>query len=310
MAADVVLHSAPTPLRPGDGEAERLRPIPHDTPARAPATLSGGLEDLSHPAGPRPPEFTVPREVRRLYGPIGLLLLWTGCAAAGLIGTRIFPAPWEVLNAAVTLTLNGQLQENLLASLQRVVIGATFGLSIGLMLAVISGTLRRFEDIVDSLMQILDAVPNFTLVPLLIIWAGINEVPKVTLITLATLMPIYINTYGGIRNVDQRLIEAARTLGLGYWQQVRHIVIPGALPNFFTGLRVALTNAWTALVFAETINSQKGLGALMSDARSWWQLDIMVLVIVIYAILGLTTYTFVRLLQRSVLQWRRGFEGR
>lgn len=292
--------------RPAGGPG---RPRPRGAAPRQPAALEGGLEDLSQPAGPRPRAVVVPREVRRLYGPVGLLLLWTGLAAAGLIGTRIFPPPWEVLSAAVTLTRNGQLQENLLASLQRVALGASLGLGIGLMLAVVSGTLRRLEDIVDSLMQILDAVPNFTLVPLLIIWAGINEVPKVTLITLSVLMPIYINTYGGIRNVDQRLIEVARTLGLGYWRQVRHIVLPGALPNFFVGLRVALTNAWTALVFAETINSQKGLGALMSDARSWWQLDIMVLVIVIYAGLGLTTYTFVRLLERSVLSWRRGFQG-
>ncbi|MCA3456854.1 MAG: ABC transporter permease [Methylocystis sp.] len=303
MAAELAL--ARRPIRPGEVE----RPRPQMAASDHPAVLNGGLDDLSQPEGPRPPEFVVPREVRRLYGPVGLLVLWTALAAAGLIGARIFPPPWEVLTAAVTLTMNGQLQENLLASLQRVALGSAIGLAIGLFLAVISGTLRRLEDIVDSLMQILDAVPNFTLVPLLIIWAGINEVPKVTLITLSVLMPIYINTYGGIRNVDQRLIEVARTLGLGYWSQVRHIVIPGALPNFFVGLRVALTNAWTALVFAETINSQQGLGALMSDARSWWQLDIMVLVIVIYAILGLTTYTCVRFLERWVLSWRRGFQG-
>lgn len=290
-----------------DREAERLRPVP--PPAAAGGAFSGRVEDLSRPEGAPLRQFAVPRELRRLYAPVALLLLWTGLAAAGMIGPRIFPPPWEVIAAAVRLTLTGDLQSNLLASLHRVAVGAALGVAIGLTLAVLSGTLRRLEDIVDSLMQILDAVPNFTLVPLLIIWAGINEVPKVTLITLSVMMPIYINTYGSIRNVDQRLIEAARTLGLGYWSRVRHIVIPGALPNFMVGLRVALTNAWTALVFAETINSQQGLGALMSDARTWWQLDIMVLVIVIYALLGLITYTIVRAIERRVLRWRAGFRG-
>lgn len=158
-------------------------------------------------------------------------------------------------------------------------------------------------------MQVLKSIPNFTLVPLLIVWMGIDNAPKITLITLSTLMPIYINTYGAIRNVDARLVETASTLGLDRWAQVRHIILPGSLPGFLVGLRISLTSAWLALVFAETINAQRGLGTLMSDARSWWQLDIMVLVITIYAVLGLSSYAFVRSLERRLLAWRRGFEG-
>jgi sulfonate transport system permease protein len=291
--------SSPATAGPG---AERVPPPRH-------RAMAGPVVDLSPTADSRRRRFVVPREIRRLYGPVGLLGVWAIASALGLLGARVFPAPWEVAEAGWRLTMNGQLQENLLASLQRVLMGGSIGLLIGLTLAAVSGTLRFLEDTVDSLMQVLDAIPNFTLVPLLIIWAGITEVPKVTLITLAVMMPIYINTYGAIRNVDARLIESGRTLGLGYWQRVWNIVLPGSLPGFFTGLRVALTNAWTALVFAETINSQRGLGALMSDARSWWQLDIMVLVIVIYAILGLGSYAFVRYLERTILVWRRGYQG-
>jgi sulfonate transport system permease protein len=280
-----------------------------EPPPRSHRAMAGPVVDLSPPAEGRRQGFAVPREIRRLYGPVGLLAVWSIASALGLLGDRIFPAPWEVASAGWRLTMNGQLQETLLASLRRVLMGASLGLLIGLTLAALSGTLRFLEDTIDSLMQVLDAIPNFTLVPLLIIWAGITEVPKVTLITLAVMMPIYINTYGAIRNVDQRLIESARTLGLGHWQRVWNIVLPGSLPGFLTGLRVALTNAWTALVFAETINSQRGLGALMSDARSWWQLDIMVLVIVIYAILGLGSYALVRYLERTLLVWRRGYQG-
>jgi len=146
-------------------------------------------------------------------------------------------------------------------------------------------------------------------VPLLIIWMGIDNAPKITLIVLSVSMPIYINTYSAIRNVDSRLIESARTLGLNSWERTRHIVLPGALPGFLVGLRIALTSAWLALVFAETINAREGLGALMSDARAWWQLDVMVLVIAIYAVLGLLSYAFVRFLERKLLAWRRGFTG-
>jgi sulfonate transport system permease protein len=158
-------------------------------------------------------------------------------------------------------------------------------------------------------MQIMKAIPNFALVPLLIIWMGIGEAPKITLVALSTAMPIYVNTYGAIRGVDNRLIEVGRTLGLGRFGIVRHLVIPGSLPGFLIGLRISLTNAWLALIFAETINAKSGLGQLMSDARSWFRLDIMVLVIVVYAILGLLSYSVVRFLEKHLLQWRRGFEG-
>jgi sulfonate transport system permease protein len=230
-------------------------------------------------------------------------------SVAGLLGPRVFPPPWDVVTAAIELLGKGVLQAHLLTSLERVVAGLVPGLLIGLVLAVIAGTITRFEDTIDSVMQILKAIPNFTIVPLLIIWMGINEAPKVTLILLSVCVPVYINTYSAIRNVDSRLIESARTLGLGHWQRVWHIILPGSLPGFLVGLRISFTNAWLALVFAETINAKQGLGALMSDARTWWQLDIMVLVITIYAVLGLLSYAFVRLLERHLLAWRRGYLG-
>jgi sulfonate transport system permease protein len=271
--------------------------------------LAGPLVDLTAGTRRRRQGFQVPREIRRLYGPIGLVALWSLLSATGVLGPRVFPAPWDVVTAGVELTISGELQAHLFASLERVFVGMALGLVVGTALAVLAGTMLRFEDTIDSVMQVLKAIPNFTLVPLFIIWMGIDDAPKITLITLAVATPIYINTYGAIRNVDGRLIESAVTLGLGYWQRVWHIVLPGSLPGFLVGLRISLTSAWLALVFAETINAQRGLGTLMSDARTWWQLDIMVLVITIYAVLGLLSYALVRFLERRFLVWRRGYLG-
>ncbi|MGI6246891.1 MAG: ABC transporter permease [Pseudochelatococcus sp.] len=292
---------------------------PHEVPQAASAiasagngtdgrVLRGAVVDIGALSARRR-QPRVPQEVRRLYGPLGLLAIWALLSATQVLGPRVFPAPWEVVRAGIELTRDGVLQEHLGASLQRALVGLACGLAVGLALAVVAGTATRFEDTIDSVMQILKAIPNFTLVPLFIIWFGIQETPKLLLITLSVCMPIYINTYGAIRNVDSRLIESARTLGLGHWQRVRHIVLPGSLPGFLVGLRMSLTNAWLALVFAETINARYGLGTLMSEARSWWQLDIMVLVITIYAVLGLLGYAFVRYLERTLLSWRRGYLG-
>lgn len=292
----------------GSGEARIARPRDLAPPERD-RRLAGTLVDLSAGSRRLAGQSRVPKEIRQLYGPAALLALWSALSLTGVLGPRVFPAPWAVVEAGITLTLSGELQAHLWASLQRVFSGLALGLAIGLVLATLAGTAKRFEDTIDSAMQVLKAIPNFTLVPLLIIWMGINDAPKITLIVLSVAMPIYINTYSAIRNVDSRLIESATTLGLNHWERIRHIVLPGSLPGFLVGLRISLTNAWLALVFAETINAKFGLGTLMSDARSWWQLDIMVLVISIYAVLGLLSYAFVRFLERHLLAWRRGYQG-
>lgn len=290
--------------------ADHARPLTRKTPSPASAGgVAGGFDDLSVLSADKRRRREVPSEVRRLYGPLALLVIWATLSGFGILGPRVFPTPWAVISAGVELGLDGTLWRHLWASLERVIAGLLIGLIVGVVLATLAGTLRRFEDSIDSIMQILKAIPNFTLVPLLIIWMGIDDPPKITLIVLSVSMPIYINTYSAIRNVDAKLIESARTLGLNGWDRTRHIVLPGSLPGFLVGLRISLTNAWLALVFAETINAREGLGALMSDARAWWQLDVMVLVITIYAILGLASYAFVRYLERSLLSWRRGFTG-
>lgn len=235
--------------------------------------------------------------------------MWWLLTGTGLVASSTFPTIPNVLSTGSDLLAKGELQAALWSSLQRVLAGLGLGLAAGLVLAVLAGSTRLGEDVIDSGMQVIKAIPTFALVPLLIIWLGIYESPKVTLIALATSWPIYFNTFGAIRGVDRRLVEAASTLGIGRWGLVRHVILPGSLPGFLVGLRISLANAWLALVIAEEINTDSGLGRLLSDSRLIGRVDSIVLVIVVYAILGMVSYAIVKLLESRLLQWRQGYEG-
>lgn len=251
----------------------------------------------------------LPPAVAHLTGPVLLVALWWLASGLGWIAPTTLPPPHEVLAAGRDLVADGDLQSNLLTSLGRVVKGLAIGCSAGLVLALLAGLSRVGENLIDSTMQIVKAVPNFALVPFFIVWMGIGEQPKVTLIALATSMPIYMNVYGAIRGVDAHLVEAARTLGLRRLEMIRHVVLPATVPGLLVGLRLALATAWLALIFAETVNAMSGLGYLMYTARTSTRVDIMTLILVVYAVIGLLSYGLVRLLERWLLAWRRGLAG-
>lgn len=280
---------------------------------RSTADTSSGLEQLepkrNRTKGVRHYYELVPRSVRRLYGPAVLFILWSMISYGNLVDGRSFPPPHQVFVAAFELAETGELWGHLLTSLGRVAYGLVIGTVSGVLLALISGLSRTAEDFVDPIMQVFKAVPNYALIPLLILWFGIGELPKITLIVLSTSMPIYINTYGAIRNIDRRLIEAGQVLQLSAVGQVRHVILAGTLPGFLVGMRFATTSAWLALVFAETLNARNGLGALLTNAREWYRIDIMMVVILCYAVLGLLSYSGVRYLERKLLAWRPTFSG-
>ena len=251
----------------------------------------------------------LPRWVRRLAGPFFLLVAWQLLSTTGIVDDRSLAAPWTVLQAGQELASTGELFEHLFVSLRRAAIGLAIGVSTGVVLAVIAGLFRLGEDVVDSAVQVLRAVPVLGLLPLIIIWFGIGEAPKIALVAIGTAFPVYINTYAGIRGVDVKLIEAATTFGVGRRELVRRVILPGAVPNFLVGLRYALTGAWLIMIIAEQINAKSGLGYLVNEARTWFRTDIIVLCLVLYGILGLLSDSIVRLLERRLLVWRRGFEG-
>ncbi|WP_220432236.1 ABC transporter permease subunit [Falsirhodobacter xinxiangensis] len=258
------------------------------------------------PAGTR---HGAARGLRRAIGPVLLLALWQLASMTGVLPAEVLAAPSTVVGSAAGLIGTGELQAAIAVSLQRVLAGLAIGGGIGVLLAVTAGLTRLGEDLVDAPMQMLRTVPNVALIPLLIIWLGIGEAPKIALIALATAFPLYINVYAGIRGVDQTLVEAARTLGMGRAALVRHVILPGALPNALVGFRYALGVAWLALVFGEQINATAGIGYLMATAREFFQTDVIVVCLVVYALLGLAVDFIVRLLERSLLAWRPSFTG-
>ena len=259
--------------------------------------------------GRRQRRFQVPRLVRRIVGPLAVIILWQAVCSAGVFTSYEVASPIAVFDAGRQLAAQGVLLPNLLISLRRVAEGLGLGIAIGVVLAVLSGLFRIGEDLLDPVVQAARAVPILGLVPLAIIWFGVGEMPKIFLIALGSTFAIYINTFAGIRGVDTKLVEAGETFGLTRWGLVRKIILPGALPNFLIGLRLALVGSWLIVIVAEEINAQSGLGYLIMQAQTTARTDIMMLGLAIYAILGLLADAMVRLLERRLLTWRRGFTG-
>ena len=217
--------------------------------------------------------------------------------------------PSKVWQALVDLVRTGELQHHLRVSLQRVGIGLAIGITIGVVLALVAGLFRLGEDLIDGPMQILRSLPVLALVPLMIVWLGIGEEPKIALIALGVTFPVYINTFSAIRNVDARLVESSATFGLGRAGLIRHVILPGALPGFFTGLRFAFGISWLVLVVSEQVNATSGIGYLVMTAREFLRTDIIVVGLLVYGALGFVSDGIVRLLERRALSWRPSFSG-
>ncbi|WP_084505644.1 ABC transporter permease [Nocardia harenae] len=238
-------------------------------------------------------------------GPAILIAVWVIGSAAGTIDPETLPAPWTVAQTAGDLVADGRLQSNLLTSLQRAVLGLVLGVAIGLALALIAGLSRIGEALVDGPVQIKRSIPTLALIPLFIVWFGIGEEMKLVVITTSVLIPVYINTHAHLRSVDARHVELAETVGLSRWGFVRRIALPGSLPGFFTGLRLAVTISWLALVVVEQVNATSGIGYLMTQARTYGQIDVIVVGLVIYGLLGLFGDIAVRTIERRALSWRQ-----
>ncbi|MET9574517.1 ABC transporter permease [Streptomyces massasporeus] len=277
-------------------------------PDISPVSVSGlDLQPLV-PASSR--RTRVPRSLRRAAGPVLLLVLWQLLSGTGALSPDVLASPGRIARVGGDMLADGSLPAAMGTSLQRVTGGLLLGLVVGTGLALVAGLFRIGEDLVDAPVQMLRTVPFVGLIPLFIIWFGIGEAPKVAIITLGVTFPLYLNVYAGIRGVDAQLIEAGESLGLSRWGLVRHVVLPGALPGAMTGLRYSLGIAWLALVFAEQVNADSGIGFLMVQARDFLRTDVIVVCLVVYAFLGLLADFIVRSLEKVLLQWRPTFTGR
>jgi sulfonate transport system permease protein len=256
-----------------------------------------------------PPRAVRPR--RRVWArwisPVVIALGWQAASSIGLLPDRLLASPVKIVQTAVDLTRAGTLPDAIAVSLQRAALGFAVGATVAVGLAVLAGLSRIGESAVDPPMQMLRTLPFYGLIPLLILWFGIGEVPKVALVAFGTTFPLYLNTFAGIRGVDGKLAELAEAQRLGRAAVIRHIVLPGALPQILVGLRQSLGVAWLALIVAEQVNADAGLGYMINDAREFLRTDIIVVGLVVYSALGLLTDALVRLIERRALVWRRGF---
>jgi sulfonate transport system permease protein len=242
--------------------------------------------------------------------PAVLILTWELLAQAGVIPTRVLPAPSAVMETGWRLILTGELQANLLVSFLRAVSGLVIGATVGLILGVIVGFWRLGDALLDRSLQMIRAVPFFAILPMIIIWFGVGEAGKLFLVAKAVMFPIYLNTVLGIRQVDPKLLELARVMKLTRSETIFNVILPGALPSILSGLRMSITISWLALIVAETIGARSGLGFLATDAREYLRTDVIVLTIVIYAVIGILSDVVARKLEASLLSWHPNYARR
>ncbi|MBD3884122.1 aliphatic sulfonate ABC transporter permease SsuC [Phormidium tenue FACHB-886] len=235
--------------------------------------------------------------------PVGLIILWQVLAQIGVISTRILPAPTQVVQAAIDLTLSGELIRNVGVSLYRALIGFLIGGSIGLALGLLNGISPVAERYLDSSVQMIRNIPHLALIPLVILWFGIGDSARIFLVALGVFFPIYINTFHGIRSLDPNLLEMGKVYGLRKRELFWQIIMPGALSSMLVGLRYALGTMWLTLIVAETIAANSGIGYMAMNAREFMQTDVVVLSILLYALLGKLADSIVRVLERWWLPW-------
>jgi len=240
--------------------------------------------------------------------PTLIVALWQGASSLGLLADSVMPSPAAVLAAGYHLTLSGDLPRNVGISFLRAIAGLVVGGGIGFALGLANGVSKISDKLTDSTLQMIRNVPHLAMIPLVIVWFGIDEGAKVFLVALGVFFPIYINTLHGVRSVDPQLIEMASSYGMDARALFRYVVLPGALPSIFVGLRYALGIMWLTLIVAETIAAQSGIGYMAMQAREFMETDVVVLSILVYALLGKLADTTARALERASLSWHPAFQ--
>jgi sulfonate transport system permease protein len=240
--------------------------------------------------------------------PLGLLAIWQISAELGWLSTRILPSPSSVARAAWNLSRSGELEHHVGVSALRAFFGLLIGGGLGLILGLLNGSFRFAETLLDTTLQMIRNIPALALIPLVILWFGIEESAKLVLLSVGVFFPVYINTFHGIRTVDPALIEMGRCYGLSGWRLYREIILPGALPSILVGIRFALGLVWVILIVSETISAQSGIGYMTMNAREFLQTDVVLLGILLYALLGKLADIFARLLETWLLRWNPAYQ--
>ncbi|MCD4837720.1 aliphatic sulfonate ABC transporter permease SsuC [Neobacillus sedimentimangrovi] len=235
--------------------------------------------------------------------PIGLMITWQVSSSIGIISTRVLPNPLDIVSAATNLTKSGQLPADVWTSTKRAFVGFLIGGGLGFLLGLVNGISKISEKLLDSSIQMIRNIPHLALLPIVILWFGIGEEAKLFLVALGTFFPIYLNTYHGIRSVDPSLIEMAYVYELKGFSLFWHVIFPAALPSILVGVRFALGITWVTLIVAETIAADSGIGYMAMNAREFMQLDVVVLSILLYALLGKLSDVIAKIAEKRFIKW-------
>ena len=237
-----------------------------------------------------------------LIFPAAVLLLWHYGAAENIWNTFLLPSPETVWKAFCSALQSGELQQHLCASLSRIAAGFSISALLAVSLAFLCGAFPAVYTQIGGTLEFLRHVPPMATIPMLILWCGIGESPKIILIILATFFPVFLNTMQGIKSCDARLLEVASVFGYGRWEKCRHVILPSALPSIMTGLQLGLGYSWRSLVAAELVAASSGLGYMILDAEQLSRSDVVLMGIFIIGILGaLLDLLFVLLSRAAVM---------
>jgi sulfonate transport system permease protein len=246
----------------------------------------------------------------RVSVPVAALGAWWLVTGMGWVRPQLLVTPWKVVMTFGNMYRTEDLVHQIGVSLARAGVGLLIGAGLGLIIGIITGLYALGEELFDSSLQMLRTVPFLAVVPLFIIWLGIGETPKIVIIALATIFPMYLNTSNGVRNVDKRVVEAADAYGLSRARVVREVVLPLALPQILTGLRFSLGVSVLALIAAEQINAKAGIGYLLNQAESYEQVNVLLVCVIIYCAFGLVGDLIVRGIEHVAMPWRAGVAAR
>ena len=263
-------------------------------PASAPPRAAASIQRLLAPLAP-------------WALPVLLIVAWQAASRTGLLSTRILPEPLAVAKAFGDLAVSGELWTHLRVSLWRAAAGFGLGAALGLALGLLNGGSRRAATLLDTTVQMVRNIPALALIPLVILWFGIDEAAKLFLLSVGVFFPVYLNTFHGIRSADPGLIEMARSYGLSGWALCRDVILPGALPSILVGVRFSLGLVWVLLIVAETISAQAGIGYMTMNAREFLQTDVVLVGVLLYALLGKAADLAARGLERRFLRWNPAY---
>ncbi|WP_180127116.1 MULTISPECIES: ABC transporter permease [unclassified Acinetobacter] len=235
--------------------------------------------------------------------PVVLLLLCEILVKNGVIEPYLLPAPSSLWQSFIELS-EGELWQHIWTSTWRVFLGFFIGSGLALIFALLVGLNKQAEAFLEPTFSAIKSIPSLAWIPLLLLWLGIDESSKITLIAIGAFFPTYTNTVAAIQGVDRKLIEVAQVYRLKYFRQIREIILPAASPGILTGLRNSLSLAWMFMIAAELIAATQGIGYLLSDGRETSRPDIVIIAIILLALLGKITDSLMKYLEQYLLRWR------